>query len=313
MSEPAQDARPRTAGAQSLVLPNGMSIVCQTRTEARFLYEDIFEKEIYCRRGVSLAGVDCVFDVGANIGLFTLFVSRRRPSARIFSFEPAPPIFRILSANTGDLANVKRFNCGISNRRGTAELTFYANSSGMSSFYGDLEEEREALKAIMANQLRKGMEGMDEVMRHADDLLDERFRSETIVCELRTLSDVIREEGVERIDLLKIDVQKSEADVLAGIEDGDWGKIRQIVIEVHDIEGRLEQLTRLLADRGFQVDSEQDDHYETSALTNVFAVRPGMAQAEPTDGPRMPGVRDRMARLRQAVAQQNSSTGGQDG
>jgi len=53
---------------------------------------------------------------------------------------------------------------------------------------------------------------------------------------LRRLSDVIATEGVERIDLLKIDVQRAELDVLS-IESEDWAKIQQMM-EVHDVEGQ---------------------------------------------------------------------------
>ena len=53
-------------------------------------------------------------------------------------------------------------------------------------------------------------------------------------CRLRRLSDVMKEQGVERIDLLKIDVERAEEEVLGGIEDEDWEKIDQIVMEAHD-------------------------------------------------------------------------------
>ena len=40
----------------------------------------------------------------------------------------------------------------------------------------------------------------------------------TVSAQLRTLSSVIAEEGIDRIDLLKINVEKSELDVLLGLE-----------------------------------------------------------------------------------------------
>ena len=51
------------------------------------------------------------------------------------------------------------------------------------------------------------------------------LRIERFACQLKTLSEVIRESQVERIDLLKVDVEKSELDVLAGIDEDDWPKI----------------------------------------------------------------------------------------
>jgi FkbM family methyltransferase len=256
------------------VLPNGMEIAYQSRAEVEFFYKDIFEKEIYLKHGVTLSDGDCVFDVGANIGLFTLFANQRCMDVKVYAFEPAPPLFEILRYNVSRYAvDAKLFNCGLSNAERTTPFTFYPNSSGMSSFYADRREEKEALRGIMANQLRQGMSGMKRVMRYADELLEERLKSETYNCRVRTASEIIRAEHLERIDLMKIDVQKSELDVLAGICEGDWPKIKQIVIEVHDIGGRLRQVMDLLVARGYQVAVEQDDHYQHSILYNLFARR----------------------------------------
>ena len=65
-------------------------------------------------------------------------------------------------------------------------------------------------------------------------MLAERLTNKTFTCQFKTISDVIRENHLERIDLLKIDVEKSEEDVLAGIHEDDWTKIKQLVVEVHD-------------------------------------------------------------------------------
>ena len=257
------------------VLPNGMEIAYQSKAELAHFYEDIFEHQVYLRHGVTLHEGECVFDVGANIGLFTLFSHRKVNHLRVFAFEPAPPLFQILSFNTAlHKVNAMLFNCGISSEPKTATFTFYPQSSGMSSFYADKEEEKDALRAIMRNQLEAGMKGMEDLMRHAEDLLEERFKSEIFECRLRPLSEIIQEQGVERIDLLKIDVQKSELDVLTGIEEHDWPKIRQIVIEVHDLGGRLNEITSLLNHHGFKVEVEQDAMYEGSVLYNLFAKKP---------------------------------------
>src|SRR5262249_2871684 len=157
----------------------------------------------------------------------TLFVHSRYKNIDFYAFEPSPPVFDIVCANLAmHGVNAKLFNCGLSHRAGTATLTFYPNNSGMSSFYADKDEEQAALRSIMLNQLHKGVEGMEQLMRYADDLLEERFKAELFHCPLRTLSDVVAEHNVARIDLLKIDVQKSELAVLLGIKDHDWAKIR---------------------------------------------------------------------------------------
>src|SRR5439155_774937 len=52
-----------------------------------------------------------------------------------------------------------------------------------------------------------------------------------------------------------------------------------IVVEAHDDNGQLAQLTQLLRDRGFHVIAEQDKYLRGSTLYNVYATR---AEAVPT-------------------------------
>jgi hypothetical protein len=57
-------------------------------------------------------------------------------------------------------------------------------------------------------------------------------RAVTLPCEVCTLSDLIRRQSLERIDLLKIDVEGAEMEALQWIEEQDWQKIQQLAIEV---------------------------------------------------------------------------------
>jgi phthiocerol/phenolphthiocerol synthesis type-I polyketide synthase E len=265
---------------RTVAWPNGYEVVYQSKAEARYFYHDIFEKRVYLRNGLTLEDGDCVFDVGGNIGTTTLFMHSLGRRISSFTFEPAPRLFEILRVNASRYApRARLFNYGISDRAGEAEFTFYPNSPGMSTFHPRLEEERETLLAIMENQLEQGMEGMQGVMRHADDLLEARFQAETFRCELRPLSQVIYEHQVPRIDLLKVDVQKSELQVLEGIDPADWPRVQQVVLEVHDVDGGLHRVTTLLEGQGFEVVAEQDDMYTGSRLYNLYAVRPRRAAA----------------------------------
>ncbi|MCP5052957.1 MAG: AMP-binding protein, partial [bacterium] len=71
-----------------------------------------------------------------------------------------------------------------------------------------------------------------------------------------------------------IDVEKSEADVLEGIGEEDWSRIRQLVVEVHDSEGRLETVTQLFKRHKFDVIVEQEQELGSSKLYNVYAKQP---------------------------------------
>jgi hypothetical protein len=147
----------------------------------------------------------------------------------------------------------------------------------MSSLYADLADERAVLTTVLQNQVRRGERELEVLLDHAEDYLAERFKAQTFACSLRPLSDVIAEAGVDRIDLLKVDVQKAELDVLLGLADADWPKVRQVVVEVHDTDGRLAGLSQMLAERGFTVTTDQEALYAGSAIYLLYGTRPSGA------------------------------------
>jgi amino acid adenylation domain-containing protein/FkbM family methyltransferase len=262
-------------------LPNGMAIVHQNKHETDYLYEEIFEKQIYLKHGLSLPEDACVFDVGANIGIFTLFVTQHFPRARIYAFEPIEPIYESLRLNTELYGtHVKTFPFGLSDEKKNDAFTFYPQYSMMSglSAYADTVGDVEVVKEYMRNQEQDGVTEMSALLEHADSLLAERFGVQTYQSQLKTLSEVVRAEKVKRIDLLKIDVQRAELDVLRGIELSDWEKIRQVVMEVHDgkgteNEGRLAEIIALLESQGFAAVAEQEDELRGTDRYNLYAVR----------------------------------------
>ena len=282
-------------------LPNGMAIVHQNRHETDYLYEEIFEKQIYLKHGLSLPEDACVFDVGANIGIFTLFVTQHFPRARIYAFEPIEPIYESLSLNNElYCTNVKTFPFGLSDEKKTDAFTFYPRYSMMSglSAYADTSGDVEVVKEYMRNQKHGGASEMSELLEHADDILADRFAVQSYHSQLKTLSEVITAEKVERIDLLKIDVQRAELDVLRGIEQQDWGKIRQVVMEVHDgqgtqNEGRVGEIIALLESQGFTAFAEQEEELKSTDRYNLYAVRtePGRLAANDTQPATDAGLR----------------------
>jgi phthiocerol/phenolphthiocerol synthesis type-I polyketide synthase E len=262
------------------LLPNGIEVSYQSKAELLQFYDDIFEKRIYTRGGISLRDGDIVFDVGANVGLFTVFVALSCPGSQVFAFEPAPPIFGILQANVASYGDrIRLFPCGLSNRAGSAELTFYPSTSGMSSFYPDEGEETAALRTLISNQLASGKPGVARLMEHEAEWLEQRLRHELWTCPLKTLSQIVHEEGVTRIDLLKIDAEKSEMDILAGIAPEDWQKIEQVVMEAHERGDRRQQIEGLLRRHGFAGRWEQDELYRGSDRYNLYAIRDGLGAA----------------------------------
>jgi amino acid adenylation domain-containing protein/non-ribosomal peptide synthase protein (TIGR01720 family)/FkbM family methyltransferase len=251
-------------------LPNEMTIVCRNRNETEFMYDEIFAAKTYLNFGIDVPDDACIFDVGANIGLFTLFASQLGQRATIYSFEPIPPVFEILRLNTEIYRlNAKLFECGLSNVSEAVSFTYYPNVSLMSGRFADATADSEVVKTFVRQQ----QQGSELPAAQLDDLIAERLTSENFTCQLKTVSEVMRDEGVSKIDLLKIDVEKGELEVLKGIDEADWPKIDQIVMEVHDLDGRVKQVTELLSSRGFKIDVQQDAMLAQTNLYNLYARR----------------------------------------
>ena len=263
-----------TLSAQRLYkLPNNLLVAHLNKNETDYIYREIFELQAYLRHGITVNDGDVVFDVGANIGLFTVFVNQICKRPRVYAFEPNPVVHEIASVNAKAYgADVKVLPCGLSSEDTTAELTFFEGFSLLSGFYSDVEKEKQVVKNFLINQQQTAQADMTELIEHADELLKDRFKARRFTTILRTLSGVIAEEKVDRIDLLKINAEKSEWHVLQGIEEEDWQKIQQIVLEV-DLSEHLPPITTLLKKHGYEYVIEQDALLDGTELCYIYAIR----------------------------------------
>jgi hypothetical protein len=261
-------------------LPNGKVIHGHSRGEARLLYNEVFNEQVYLRNGVELRDGDVVFDVGANIGLFSLFVGEILPNATIYAFEPVPDIYEYLRRNTRCIEEkAKLRNVGLSDRESREIFTFYPHlpcfstscPSRLERRWDDLRDMLDRMSAPRPGRARP----IREKLRSwgVKGLLYYASRKRDRLCTLTRLSKVVEEQGIERIDLLKIDVEGAEWDVLRGIDEEHWRKIRQLVIEVHDVQPGADGMADWLGDRGYDVAVDRADENRRSPVALLYALR----------------------------------------
>lgn len=258
-------------------LPNDMIIHHLNKSETEFLYKEIFEKHAYSKHGISLKEGAVVFDVGANIGMFTLFVKATVSGAKVYSFEPIPKICGLLRLNAAQFGpDVVVYECGLSNETKDAVLTYYPGYSILSGLYTDVDQDAKVLLSGAARQWEVSRKKDEEMSERVKELIVEGSLGGAIehTCRLRTISSIIDEHDIERIDLLKIDVEKSEVDIMNGIAPDDWSKIEQIVMEVHDFDGGLcEETDSFLKEKGFMTIIDQDESFGSVYTPNIYARR----------------------------------------
>ena len=125
-----------------------------------------------------------VIDAGANIGWFTLILSKLvGDKGHVYSFEPDPQLFKILKENTeiNNLTNVSLFQMALSDKNGVAKFSI--------------------------NKIQDG-----------DNRLDSQSMTENTI-DVKTIKlDRFSEENNLKIDFIKMDIQGSEPKVFAGMK-----------------------------------------------------------------------------------------------
>ncbi|MCP3757019.1 FkbM family methyltransferase [Streptomyces sp. TBY4] len=261
------------------------------RGETDFLYREIFVEGAYFRHGITLPPRPVVLDVGANIGMFSLRVGLAAPGARVIAVEPVAELAAAVRLNA-ELhgLDVTVLPTALGRSRGETPFTFYPNNSVMSGRYADVAQDAEVLRGYLLTGDDAGPgsgdegSGGDSRSRSLNRLVTDRLAAHPRRVPVATLGDVIRDHNLTRVDLLKIDVEKAEAEVLAGLDEEAWERVERVVVEVHDMEGRLEAVLELLRDRGFHVTHDQDPRLALTPCHNVYARRP-RATAGPPPAP----------------------------
>ncbi len=211
--------------------------------EAALIYNEIVVKREYFQHGLSVAGARCVFDVGANIGIFTLAAKLQAPDAAVYAFEPIQDTFRILEQNVGlhGWPDVHLYHVAVGSQDHTEKtFTYYPHAPGNTTATPALKL---AVKPVWDQIFGK---------EASDFLLEADMRT----AQVRTLSAVFQEQGIASVDFLKIDVEGDELSVLEGITESHWPMIRQAVVETHNEQLR-EQVCEYLLRVGFEVNTDR--------------------------------------------------------
>lgn len=152
-------------------------------------------REVVAHRCRQVA-VPVVFDVGANVGDYSLCLRSFLPAADVYAFEPAVSVFQQLNENIAAAradGKIKPYNFGFSDSERTVEFYSYTVDGNEASVLSSIDE------------------------RLPTQVLDVQTRRREQV-QVRTIDRFCETEGIARIDFLKIDVEGHELSVLRGAE-----------------------------------------------------------------------------------------------
>lgn len=197
-----------------------------------------------------------IVDIGANIGMFTLYAARRAPAARIIAVEPFPDTREHLEelVETNHLRDrVTILNCAIAT---TAQERTMDSAEGIPSQYRRIYSP----ETRTLNARHRGPAGA----KQSDSGVPVRTE---------TLGYVLDRAGVAVIDLVKMNIHGSEYDVLMSTDPSVVQRCRQIAVQYHEMPAEMrlgkEQIIEHLKRLGFSL-MVDDDTRRGSGLA-VFA------------------------------------------
>lgn len=155
-----------------------------------------------------------ILDVGAHYGESVGYLKTLFPKASVYSFEPDPDSFDLLSATA--IEGVSYFNIAISDADGTA------------SFYRNKISHTNSLFKVNLNS--RDSIGIAKATAENDKQFFDGFNEEVKVDAVR-LDSFTMQHSIGQIDLLKIDVQGAECRVLTGGE-ATLRNTKAIVLEI---------------------------------------------------------------------------------
>lgn len=187
----------------------------------------------------TLDNVFTIVDLGANIGCASIYFLTRFPEARVIALEPDPRNIEVCRRNLAPFGN----------RATLLEGAIWSRRAALALVPGVYRDRRE-----WATQVSLPVDGKPSVAGYA-------------------MTDLLSMLGDRPVDILKIDVERSEVELFGSGELSWLDRVRNIAIEIHDEECEAIFFRSL---NGYSYDSSRSG--ELTLIRNLRRAEPSLKQ-----------------------------------
>ncbi|MDD5043170.1 MAG: FkbM family methyltransferase [Patescibacteria group bacterium] len=205
---------------QEVIKFNGRVYKIYPRDEAdRSVVAEIFKlREYRAAEEAIKSASEPIIDVGAHAGFFTLYARSFNDRVKIFALEPEAKNREMLKKHLteNEISGVKVLPVALGGKSGEGRLCLSADS-------------------------------------HNHRLAEEGGEcSDFVKVSVVSLGDLLRLEKIKKIPLLKMDIEGGEFEVFKGLAEGEWERIKAIILEYHNFNNRShKELEGMLREKGF--------------------------------------------------------------
>ncbi len=159
-----------------------------------------------------------IVDLGANIGSYAVFASKN--ADRVLAFEPVPSNYQLLCQNIelNKCNNIEAIQAGVAKDRGKRTIYIATVNVGSSSLY--------------------------------------RASGTCFEADMITFADIFDNYGIDRINMLKIDIEGAEHELFSNVTIELLKKVDEIIMEVHSYTTGMREIKAIigkLKEAGFRL------------------------------------------------------------